>query len=149
MSAFVSTGVSSRFAQSAQSAPVCRKSGAMKMAKDDSRVYASPEVNKKEIKKEVVRSGPTVNPSGEGFFGFTAFSETWNGRLSMIGLVAAVVNELRTGEGILGQLGIPESQGLNVALVILGLSTVVSGGYILKKKADQVDRIASDESKNF
>jgi hypothetical protein len=38
--------------------------------------------------------------------GFTRFAEIWNGRLAMIGFVAAILVELATGKGILGQLGI-------------------------------------------
>ena len=38
--------------------------------------------------------------------GFTRFAELWNGRLAMIGFVAAIVVESITGQGILGQLGI-------------------------------------------
>lgn len=39
-------------------------------------------------------------------FGFTKFAEDWNGRLAMIGFVAAMVAEYFTGQSILGQLGI-------------------------------------------
>ena len=42
----------------------------------------------------------------ENKFGFTRFAENWNGRLAMIGFVAAVVVEYFTGQGILAQLGI-------------------------------------------
>lgn len=38
--------------------------------------------------------------------GFTQFAEIWNGRLAMIGFIAAVVVELITGKGILEQLGL-------------------------------------------
>ena len=38
--------------------------------------------------------------------GFTRFAELWNGRLAMIGFVAAIAVEAVTGQGILGQLGI-------------------------------------------
>ena len=38
--------------------------------------------------------------------GFTEFAETWNGRLAMIGFVAALVTELVSGKGILAQLGL-------------------------------------------
>ncbi|MEM7760393.1 MAG: chlorophyll a/b-binding protein [Cyanobacteria bacterium P01_A01_bin.40] len=38
--------------------------------------------------------------------GFTRFAELWNGRLAMIGFLAAVIVEIMTGQGILGQLGI-------------------------------------------
>ncbi len=39
-------------------------------------------------------------------FGFTPFSENLNGRLAMIGFVAAVVTELVTGQGVLQFLGL-------------------------------------------
>lgn len=42
----------------------------------------------------------------ENKFGFTKFAEDWNGRLAMIGFVAAMAAEYFTGKGILGQLGI-------------------------------------------
>ncbi|CAN8070179.1 unnamed protein product [Agarophyton chilense] len=37
--------------------------------------------------------------------GFTAFSETLNGRAAMMGFTLAIVTELITGKGILGQVG--------------------------------------------
>lgn len=36
--------------------------------------------------------------------GFSAFSETWNGRLAMIGFTLAILTEALTGKGIIGQL---------------------------------------------
>ena len=47
---------------------------------------------------------PTPNP--EQKMGFTRFAEIWNGRLAMIGFIAAIVVEIFTGQGILGQLGL-------------------------------------------
>lgn len=44
--------------------------------------------------------------SPEPKLGFNRFAELWNGRLAMIGFVSAVVVEMLTGKGILGQLGI-------------------------------------------
>ena len=38
--------------------------------------------------------------------GFTAFAETWNGRLAMLGFVIGLATELLTGKGILEQLGL-------------------------------------------
>ena len=45
-------------------------------------------------------------PQPEPKMGFTRFSELWNGRLAMIGFVSAILVEMVTGQGILGQLGI-------------------------------------------
>jgi hypothetical protein len=42
----------------------------------------------------------------EGKFGFTAGAENLNGRMAMIGFVAAVVTELVTGQGVLHFLGL-------------------------------------------
>ncbi len=42
----------------------------------------------------------------ENKFGFTAFAETWNGRLAMLGFAIGLATELMTGQGILSQLGI-------------------------------------------
>jgi hypothetical protein len=39
-------------------------------------------------------------------FGFTAFAESWNGRLAMLGLAIGFATELMTGKGILAQLGL-------------------------------------------
>jgi hypothetical protein len=39
-------------------------------------------------------------------FGFTRFSESWNGRLAMLGLAIGLATELLTGQGILSQLGL-------------------------------------------
>ncbi|NEO30498.1 MAG: high light inducible protein [Symploca sp. SIO3C6] len=42
----------------------------------------------------------------ESKFGFTSFSEIWNGRLAMLGFVIGLATELLTGQGILQQLGL-------------------------------------------
>ncbi|AFY78251.1 MAG: high light inducible protein [Hydrococcus sp. C42_A2020_068] len=42
----------------------------------------------------------------EAKFGFTAFAESWNGRLAMLGFTIGVLTELLTGQGILSQLGL-------------------------------------------
>jgi hypothetical protein len=39
-------------------------------------------------------------------FGFSAFAETWNGRMAMLGFVIGLATELLTGQGILSQLGL-------------------------------------------
>lgn len=39
-------------------------------------------------------------------FGFTPSAEIWNGRLAMIGFVAAVITELITGQGVLHYWGL-------------------------------------------
>ena len=39
-------------------------------------------------------------------FGFTAFAETWNGRLAMLGFAIGLATELMTGHGILSQIGL-------------------------------------------
>lgn len=38
-------------------------------------------------------------------FGFNNFTETWNGRLAMLGFTIGLATELITGQGILSQLG--------------------------------------------
>jgi hypothetical protein len=38
-------------------------------------------------------------------FGFTPEAENWNGRLAMIGFIAAVITELVSGQGVLHFLG--------------------------------------------
>jgi Chlorophyll A-B binding protein len=42
----------------------------------------------------------------EAKFGFTPSAENLNGRLAMMGFVAAVVTELVTGQGVLHFLGL-------------------------------------------
>jgi hypothetical protein len=37
-------------------------------------------------------------------FGFTSFAETLGGRLAMVGLPLAVITEVLSGQGIIGQL---------------------------------------------
>jgi hypothetical protein len=46
------------------------------------------------------------NTNKDPQFGFNTFSETWNGRLAMLGFVIGLATELLTGQGILQQLGI-------------------------------------------
>jgi hypothetical protein len=47
-----------------------------------------------------------TNDGKNGKFGFTASAENLNGRMAMIGFIAAVVTELVTGQGVLHFLGI-------------------------------------------
>jgi Chlorophyll A-B binding protein len=42
----------------------------------------------------------------EGKFGFTPSAENLNGRMAMIGFVAAVITELVTGQGVVHFLGL-------------------------------------------
>jgi hypothetical protein len=42
----------------------------------------------------------------EGKFGFTPSAENLNGRMAMIGFVAAVITEIVTGQGVLHFLGL-------------------------------------------
>ena len=42
----------------------------------------------------------------ESKLGFTAFAETWNGRLAMLGFVIGLATEFVTGQGILAQIGL-------------------------------------------
>jgi Chlorophyll A-B binding protein len=42
----------------------------------------------------------------EAKFGFTPSAENLNGRMAMIGFVAAVITELVTGQGVLHFLGL-------------------------------------------
>nr|WDA99034.1 hypothetical protein GRSY_029 [Gronococcus sybilensis] len=39
-------------------------------------------------------------------WGFTTGAENWNGRLAMLGFIAALVTELVTGKGVLHFLGL-------------------------------------------
>jgi hypothetical protein len=71
-----------------------------------------------------------VNPEGKGTFGFSNFAEIWNGRMAMIGFAAGLVNEVVTGKGILGQIGIVGSgSDLLVALFLLGFTAAAMIGY--------------------
>ena len=45
----------------------------------------------------------------ENKFGFVAFAETWNGRLAMLGFLIGVATEFLTGQGILSQIGLMQS----------------------------------------
>jgi hypothetical protein len=47
-----------------------------------------------------------ANNQNDGKFGFTSSAENLNGRMAMIGFVAAVATELLTGQGVLHFLGI-------------------------------------------
>ncbi|WP_299405629.1 chlorophyll a/b-binding protein [Acaryochloris sp. IP29b_bin.148] len=40
----------------------------------------------------------------EQTFGFTSFAETLSGRMAMLGFSLAVITEVLTGQGIVGQL---------------------------------------------
>ena len=47
-----------------------------------------------------------AKPQDDAKFGFTASAENLNGRMAMIGFIAAVVTELVTGQGVLHFLGL-------------------------------------------
>jgi Chlorophyll A-B binding protein len=71
-----------------------------------------------------------VNPSGGGIFGFGNFAEIWNGRMAMIGFASALVSEVLTSKGILGQIGITSpGGGILVALFLTGFTVATTVGY--------------------
>lgn len=75
-----------------------------------------------------------VNPSGEGVFGFSNFAEIWNGRMAMLGFLAALASEIVTGKGILGQIGINTTGGgILVALFLTGFTIATTLGYYAVK----------------
>jgi hypothetical protein len=75
-----------------------------------------------------------VNPSGQGVFGFSNFAEIWNGRMAMIGFLAALASEVLTGKGILGQIGINTTGGgILVALFLTGFTIATTVGYYAVK----------------
>ncbi|AFY73996.1 Chlorophyll A-B binding protein [Synechococcus sp. PCC 7502] len=87
-----------------------------------------------------------VNPTGQGVFGFSNFAELWNGRMAMIGFVAALAGEVTTGKGILGQIGINTSGGdVLVALFLAGFTAAAIIGYYAVKLSN-VQAIASENS---
>jgi hypothetical protein len=86
------------------------------------------------ITNNINLASTNVNPTGQGVFGFSNFAELWNGRMAMIGLVAALANEVATGKGILGQVGINTSGGdILVALFLAGFSAAAVIGYYAVK----------------
>jgi hypothetical protein len=75
-----------------------------------------------------------VNPSGQGVFGFSNFAEIWNGRMAMLGFLAALASEVLTGKGILGQIGINTTGGgILVALFLTGFTVATMLGYYAVK----------------
>ncbi|XP_024389387.1 uncharacterized protein [Physcomitrium patens] len=71
---------------------------------------------------------------GKGsFFGFGRFQELQVGRLAMVGFAAAVVMEVITGKGVLGQLGINPLavQGPFLAGFLFLLIGGLLGGYVV------------------
>jgi hypothetical protein len=55
---------------------------------------------------QISTGGISVMENTEPKFGFNNFSETWNGRLAMLGFVIGLATELLTGHGILSQIGL-------------------------------------------
>jgi Chlorophyll A-B binding protein len=87
-----------------------------------------------------------VNPSGGGIFGFGNFAETWNGRMAMIGFAAALVSEVLTGKGILGQIGITSpGGGILVALFLTGFTVATTIGYY----AIKLNKVEETEPQNI
>lgn len=58
------------------------------------------------VTQQLFNTTMNSNNQNEGKFGFTSYAESWNGRLAMIGFVAALIVELVTGQGILHFWGI-------------------------------------------
>lgn len=74
----------------------------------------------------------------EGLFGFTPFAELWVGRLAMSGFTIGLAEELWTGDGILGQIGVETPNGLAFALLMLLTvgGSVAGAANTLKKVQD-------------
>lgn len=86
------------------------------------------------ITNKIDLASTNVNPTGQGVFGFSNFAEIWNGRMAMVGLVAAIAGEIMTGKGILGQIGINTSGGdILVALFLAGFTAAAIIGYYAVK----------------
>jgi hypothetical protein len=86
------------------------------------------------ITNNINLASTNVNPTGQGVFGFSNFAEIWNGRMAMLGFVAALASEVATGKGILGQVGINTSGGdILVALFLAGFSAAAVIGYYAVK----------------
>lgn len=90
-----------------------------------------------------------VNPQGSGTFGFSRFAEIWNGRWAMLGFVAALLVELKTGRGIFEQLGIEQPMVKGVIVMALFAFTIVSmlGYYTVKRAALRDAEIGRDNRK--
>jgi hypothetical protein len=56
--------------------------------------------------KSLAKEQRTMQTKNEGKFGFTINAENLNGRMAMIGFVAALLTELVTGQGVLHFLGL-------------------------------------------
>ena len=89
-----------------------------------------------------------VNPEGKGTFGFSNFAEIWNGRMAMLGFVAALISEVSTGKGILGQIGISREGGILVALFLIGFSIAATIGYYTIKFSTIQDTNQTESSSN-
>lgn len=57
--------------------------------------------------------------TSDGLFGFNPFAELWTGRLAMMGFTVGLAEELWTGDGILGQIGVDTPNGLVFAFLML------------------------------
>ena len=75
-------------------------------------------------------------------YGFTPGAENWNGRLAMIGFVAAIAVELVSGQGVLHFWGVIQYQTRN----LLRLSSIKVRAYflILQVQSDSEDTIHFD-----
>jgi hypothetical protein len=66
-------------------------------------------------------------PTSEGLFGFKPFAELWCGRLAMAGFATSMIEEVLTGQGTLGQLGVqtPSTEVLGGLAATVGLLVLV------------------------
>ena len=47
-----------------------------------------------------------MSNKSEPRYGFVNFTEIWNGRLAMMGILIGLITEVLTGQGILTQMGL-------------------------------------------
>mmetsp|Transcript_26430 Transcript_26430/g.45515 ORF Transcript_26430/g.45515 Transcript_26430/m.45515 type:complete len:115 (+) Transcript_26430:188-532(+) len=80
-----------------------------------------------------------VNPAGLGTFGFSSFAELWNGRLAMLGFIAAIGTEALTGKGIFQQIGLDTPlDEILILIALLGLTIATTVGYYAINAADKI-----------
>ena len=101
------------------------------LTETDSKVTGGPQF---ESIEEIRMRRRSKYSKDKTIFGFTLFSEVFNGRMAMVGITLGFINEATTGKSILQQIGLSDQQCQMSFLTVVGIVISAVAINTLKEK---------------